>query len=141
MNSEEKRAVIERYVQAYNAFDVEAMAALLHPDAEYLRITDGEVTARASGLQEFGTLAAEEGKQCSSRKLTVMQDYEKGGQVLLELKLTCVLAAEVAERLQGGETLTLEGVGEVTFHEEKIHRLTEILTVSRKVSETKGHES
>lgn len=51
------RGLIERYIAAYNAFDVSGMMALLHPDIVFENIAGDRVTASARGADEFRALA------------------------------------------------------------------------------------
>lgn len=126
MNTEEKRSVIECYVHAVNAFDVETMIALLHPDVEYKSISDGTVTLSASGIEAFRNLA-EQGKQIfSSRKQTIMEFYEKGDQVIMEISYVGVLAVDLPDGMHAGDTLNLDGLLEIVLRDEKIYRITEI---------------
>ncbi|MEO0538525.1 MAG: hypothetical protein AAF215_32275 [Cyanobacteria bacterium P01_A01_bin.123] len=53
MTEEEKRDLIDRYLDAYNAFDVEEMMSTVHPDVEFKNVSGGEVNAAASGASEF----------------------------------------------------------------------------------------
>lgn len=126
MNTEEKRSIIECYVHAFNAFDVEMMIALLHPDVEYKSISDGAVTLSSSGVEAFRDLA-EQGKQIfSSRKQTIMEFYEKGEQVIMEISYAGVLAVDLPDGMHAGDTLQLEGLLEIVLRDEKIYRITEI---------------
>lgn len=131
MTGEDKRAVIDSYIHAFNGFDVEGMMAALHPDAYYLVIHDGDVSCRAEGADELRSAFLQEGGRCSSRKKTVMEYYEKGEQVVLELSYSCVLAHEQPDGRVAGDTLTWEGIGEVTLSEDRIARLIEIFSASQ----------
>ena len=53
MNEDEKRSLIERYLASYNAFDIDGMMAVIHPDIEFKNVSGGEVNATASGSDEF----------------------------------------------------------------------------------------
>ena len=61
MEADEKRRLIERYLEAYNSLDVEGMMALVHENIKFTNLCAGEVNARASRAAEFRTLA-EQGK-------------------------------------------------------------------------------
>ena len=45
----EQRRVVERYVAAFNACDVNAAAALMHPDIEWLSLSDSDIHSVAKG--------------------------------------------------------------------------------------------
>ena len=51
------RALIERYVAAYNAFDVPGLLALLDAEIVFQNVENGRVTVEANGIEEFRQLA------------------------------------------------------------------------------------
>ena len=55
MEKSEKENLIERYVRAYNDFDVDGMVALLHPEITFQNVSGGEVNAATSGLPSFAS--------------------------------------------------------------------------------------
>lgn len=57
MDDVSNQALIERYINAYNAFDIEGMLALLSPDIIFESFSGGQLTASASGVEEFRQLA------------------------------------------------------------------------------------
>jgi len=57
METKAKKNLIERFVRAYNGFDVEGMMALLHPECSFQNISGGQVTASAAGIRQFRELA------------------------------------------------------------------------------------
>lgn len=126
MDTEEKRSVIDLYVHAYNAFDVETMMSLLHPDVEFKSISEGAVTLSASGLEEFRSLAEQGAILFSSRKLTIMEFYEKDDQVIVEMTYSAVVAVDLPDGMKAGDTLSLEGLSEIIFRDGKIYRMTDI---------------
>jgi ketosteroid isomerase-like protein len=56
-NADRQKEVIEGYIAAYNAFDIEAMLAFIHPDVVFKNVAGGEVNATATGADEFRTMA------------------------------------------------------------------------------------
>lgn len=48
MTEKQKRQTIEKYIQSYNAFDIDAIISTLHPDVNFKNITDGRVNASTS---------------------------------------------------------------------------------------------
>jgi ketosteroid isomerase-like protein len=72
------RDVIDRYLAAYNAFDVAGMLAVLHPNIEFRNVTNGEVTAAARGRDEFRALAKRAVTLFTSRR-QVVREYGREG--------------------------------------------------------------
>lgn len=62
------RRLIDRYIAAYNAFDVAGMLDVLHPDVEFRNVSGGTETASAHGREEFRALAKRGVKLFRSRR-------------------------------------------------------------------------
>jgi len=120
--------MLEGYVHAFNAFDVEGMIAFLHADARSITIVDGEVTSSIDGVEDVRSHELTESARCSSRKKTIMEFYERGERVVLELSYSCVLAVDQPGGLRAGDTVTLEGIAEVAFIEDRISEVAEIFS-------------
>ena len=126
MDAHAKRSVIERYIDAYNAFDVDGMLSVIHPDIEFKNVSGGEVNATASGVDEFRQLAEYSKKLFSSRKQTILSFREEQDQVFIDISYEGVLAADLPNGMKAGETLCLCGQSEFTFRGTKICRITDI---------------
>ncbi len=124
MDADKKRALIERFLDAYNRFDIEGMIEVLHPDIEFRNITGGNVDATASGLKEFRALAEQSAKLFESRKQAVITLDPSSEGVSVEIEFTGVLAMDIPNGPKAGETLELQGHSEYVFREEKIYQLT-----------------
>ncbi len=57
MDEDEKRSLVERYLAAYNAFDIDGMMELIHPNIEFKNVSGGEVNATASDVIKYRQLA------------------------------------------------------------------------------------
>jgi hypothetical protein len=53
----EQQALVERYLAAYNSFDIDGMLAQLHPAVRFENYAGGQLTAEASGAEAFRALA------------------------------------------------------------------------------------
>lgn len=127
MMAEEKQAIIERYIHAYNAFDIDAMVSLLHPAIEFKNMSNGQVTVQAKGAHEFRALAMQGKTIFSSRKQTIMKYAENGDRATIEVLYTGVFAIDLPEGMKAGETLNLAGRSEFSFRDGKIYTLTDIV--------------
>jgi hypothetical protein len=59
--------IVSKYVEAYNARDLEGMSALAHPDIEWLNIEESKVSSAANGKVD---LMAQMGDYFSSPQVT-----------------------------------------------------------------------
>ena len=95
MNQDEKRAAIERYLAAYNAFDIDGMMSVIHRDVRFKNVSGGEVNVTASGADEFRKLAERSRKLFSSRKQTMTSFDMKDDQVWIGVDYEGVLASDL----------------------------------------------
>lgn len=125
MNPDEQRAVIHRYIAAYNAFDIEGMMATIHRDIEFKNLSGGVVNAAASGAEEFLQLAEQSKRLFSARRQTVTRFVSHGDRAVVEVAYEAVLAADLPNGHKAGETFRLDGRSEFVFRDGRIYRLTD----------------
>ncbi len=125
MNPDEKKALIDRYLIAYNAFDIEAMLALLHPEIKFKNISGGKVNASASGIGEFRKLAEQSKKLFSSRQQTMTKFEDTGERTMIEVKFRGVLAMDF-NGMKQEHVLELIGRSEFQFRDGLICKITDM---------------
>lgn len=119
------REIIERYLAAYNAFDVPAMVALLHPDVHFENVSGDQVTATAEGRDEFTRLAEQARLVFASRRQTLLAYREDAARVEIEVAVEGELAADLAPQLPAGFTIRLRGRSRFTFRDGLIASLVD----------------
>jgi ketosteroid isomerase-like protein len=119
------RALIERYLAAYNAFDVEGMLALLHPDVTFENRAGGQVTAAARGRDEFRALATHAATLFTSRRQTIRQYAPTAAGAEVEIAYEGTLAVDLGPELRAGSTLRLTGRSTFEIRGEHIARLVD----------------
>lgn len=125
MDAVEMRQLIDRYVAAYNAFDVDGMLAVLHPEIEFRNVSRGEITASASGADEFSKIARQATGLFSFRHQEIVGFRSKGNVATAEIRYEGVLAADLPNGLRAGEALRLDGRSEFSFRDGMIDRITD----------------
>ena len=125
MNESDKENLIQRFVQAYNDFDIDGMVALMHPDCIFQNVSGGEVSASATGVQEFRDLAERSKKLFSSRRQTITAYHHHGETVSVEIDYEGVLREDIPNGLKAGEIVKLKGKSDFQFRDGLIHSLTD----------------
>lgn len=123
--SDQHRALIERYLAAYNAFDVEGMLALLDPDVTFENRVGGQVTAEAHGCDEFRRLAEYAATLFTSRRQVIRQYVPTGMGAHVEIDYEGTLAADLGPELRAGKTLRLSGRSTFEIREGRITGLVD----------------
>lgn len=115
MSNSDKQTLIDRYLIAYNSFDIGGMLALLSPDVRFENYSGGQLTAATSGVDEFKQLAEQSKSLFSEReqritKLTFNQDS-----AVADIAYRGKLAADVPDGPSAGTVLDLQGQSEFSF--------------------------
>jgi ketosteroid isomerase-like protein len=119
------RDVIDRYLAAYNAFDVAGMLDGLHPNIEFRNVTNGEVTAAARGRDEFRALAKRAVTLFTSRGQTVREYGREGDEAWITVDYVGVLATDLGPGMAAGDTLRLSGRSTFRFRDGLIVELVD----------------
>lgn len=125
MNPEDQHHLVERFLSAYNGFDIDAMMTTVHPEIEFVNVSEGEINALARGAEAFRALAEQSADLFSSRRQTVI-DFEPGEQgVVVQVSWEGVLAVDLPNVGGRGDRLRLRGSSEFTFRDGLIYRLVD----------------
>ena len=126
MTTEDKKQLIEQYLNAYNSFDIDGIIKLISDDIEFTNISNGEVNAFAKGKEEFQVLA-EKGKSIFSSRRQSITHFEDSSKVTkIDIWYRAKLAIDLTNGMKSGEELNLKGLTEFTFNEGKIHSIKDI---------------
>ncbi|UCG88193.1 MAG: nuclear transport factor 2 family protein [Gemmatimonadota bacterium] len=125
MDPVEQRSVIDRYLAAYNAFDIPGMMATIHHDIEFKNISGGVVNATAAGERDFRQLAEQSKGLFSSRNQTIKTFESHEDTAVIEVRYEAVLASDLPNGMKAGETLRLDGRSEFVFRDGRIYRLVD----------------
>lgn len=125
MTNQDKRDLINRYINAYNAFDIDGMMAIVHPEIKFKNITGGEVNAEASGVDEFRQMAEQSKELFSSREQEISEFTADGNEASIHINYEAVLASDLPNGMKKGETLKLNGRSEFRFMDGKISSITD----------------
>ncbi len=123
MNSTEMKALVEKYIAAYNSFDIEGMLALVHPNVEFKNVAKGAVNAQATGMDAFRRLAEQSKGLFSARKQTMTSFQESGDRAVITVTFRAVLAVDLSSGMKQDHELNLSGRSEFTFRDGKIVRI------------------
>ena len=123
MNSAAKRSLVDRYIAAYNAFDIDGMMATIHPQVHFENVSDGAVNAAASGAHELRQLAEQSKGLFSSRRQSIQTFESDGDTAVVEVAYEAVLATDLPNGMKAGETLRLDGRSEFVFRDGRIYQL------------------
>ena len=116
-STDSQRAVIDRYLDAYNGFDVSGMLDVLHPAVAFRNVDAGRVTVETHGREEFRALAERAVTRFRSRRQTIRAYASEGARAWITVDYEGVLATALGPGMQAGDTLRLTGRSTFTFRD------------------------
>ena len=125
MNQKQMLEIINGYIKAYNAMDVEGMLSFLHEDIVFHNVTEGRYGLSVNGREDFGRLATQALSLFKARKQTIAQTIFDGETATAKIEYEGTLAADLPSFGMAGETITFRGRSEFVFKDGFIHILTD----------------
>ena len=123
MTDAAKRALVDRYLAAYNAFDLDGLMATLHPDVAFENVAGGAVSAE--GAEAFRALAEQAAALFSSRRQTITAFEATEGGAVADVEYRATLAHDLPGGPAAGEAIRIRGRSEFAFRDGRISRLTD----------------
>lgn len=119
------KELVEAYVAAYNAFDIEGMLGLLSDDVRFENHSGDALTAQASGRAAFRALA-EQSKALFAQREQRIAGWDIGADtVTVAIDYTGRLARDIPGGPAAGTVIALRGASEFAFAEGKIARIVD----------------
>lgn len=129
MNYQHMRDIINRYVAAYNALDVDGMLRELHEEVVFINQSGGVTTHEISGIADFRTQAEAALTMFSERRQQIFSYREPvdGGsaEISIEIAYTATLAKDLPNGMKAGDALRLRGWSDFRFQDGKIIEITD----------------
>lgn len=117
--------IFQRYLLAYNSFDVEAMLQLLSEDVRFENYSNDALTVSASNKREFKELA-EKGKWIfDERKQELLSTRPVECGLEAKIRFWGKLSNEAATEAGASPYVEIMGTSEVQFQDNKIVKLVD----------------
>lgn len=123
MDAEEIRSIVDRYLNCYNMFDIAGMMNLIHPEIEFRNFSGGEVTAQASGEDQFRKLVELTSGLFSEREQALKNMTIESDVAVADIEYSGVLKTDLPSGQKAGETLHLTGQSAFHFKDGKIFKI------------------
>ncbi|MGN7832247.1 nuclear transport factor 2 family protein [Pseudoxanthomonas sp. 22568] len=125
MNDADKQALIQRYITAYNAFDIDGMVALLSDDVRFENHAGGALTTATDGSDAFRALAEQSRWLFSVREQRVTSWRFDPERTIVEIDYRGTLAQNIPDGPSAGTELALQGRSEFGFAGDRINHLAD----------------
>lgn len=122
-NSDNQQELIERYLTAYNSFDVDGMLAVLSPDVRFENYSGGQLTVSVNGIEEFKQLAEQSSALFSEREQRVTRLTVSNETAMADIAYRGRLAVDLPDGPASGTVLDLKGQSEFYFKGGRISKI------------------
>jgi hypothetical protein len=120
-------AIVRRYVEAYNAMDVEAMLACLSSDVRFVNRTGGAVTHETYGIDSFRALAEQGVQLFVEREQTILDCISVEDRAALRIAYRAVVKQDLPNGWKAGQAIETTGASFFSIDGAKI---TEVIDAS-----------
>lgn len=125
MTNSEKEQLINRYLVAYNSFDIDGMVKLLSSDIRFENYSGGQLTDTTNGKDEFRELADKSKSLFSEREQRITKLSINEDSAIAEIAYRGTLAVDIPDGPSTGTVLDLQGQSEFSFTAGKISKIVD----------------
>ena len=120
METSQQKTIIESYVRAYNAFDIDGMTQHLHPGVVFENVSNGEVDLTTEGMEAFREQAERAKVLFAQREQRITDWTFDGDQVTIAIDYDATLGIDLPNGLEAGDQLSMQGESEFHFRDGKV---------------------
>jgi hypothetical protein len=124
MNSPE-RSLIERFIAAYNAFDIEGMIAQVSPDVRFENYAGDTLTIATNGVEQFRELAERSKAMFSEREQRILSITGDERSATVDIAYRGRLAIDVPAGPSAGTVIEMGGRSEYSFASGRITKIVD----------------
>lgn len=120
MNPIKMKEIIEKYISAYNSFDIEGMIAPLHEEIEFRNSSSGSVDVETKGIEKFREIAEQSKSLFSYRCQTIVGYSFEDDKAQVEIDYEGILAKDLPNGMKAGDRIHMKGRSVFAFRDEKV---------------------
>jgi len=120
MNATKAQLLVEKYIEAYNRFDMATMLACLQPDVQFEHSTNGDVTVRLASKEAFESQAIRAAAWFSERTQRITAFRWLNEQAEADIDYCAITATDLPNGVKAGVKLRFSGYSRFSFREELI---------------------
>ena len=114
------RALVDRYIDAYNRMDVVAMLATMQDEVVFENYTAGVPSVRTIGIAELRHLAESSRHLFSMRRQTITAWREDGDTAHAGIHFEGIFAVDLPNGVCAGQSIALAGRSEFRQHDGRL---------------------
>ncbi|SFW55843.1 nuclear transport factor 2 family protein [Luteibacter sp. UNCMF366Tsu5.1] len=118
-----RRQLIDRYIEAYNRFDIDGMLATLSDDVRFEHHAGDTLAVATDGKTEFEKLARVGAAMFASRQQTVQSLEERDATIVATIDFHGEIAEDIPDGPGAGTVIEMRGQSEFGFADGRICRV------------------
>ncbi|HEX3006168.1 MAG TPA: nuclear transport factor 2 family protein [Bacteroidales bacterium] len=118
--------IIEKYIKAYNSFDIDKMLTDMDDNVRFENISDGEVNLVTNNISELRIQAEQARQFFKEREQTITNYIFSDNLVEVHIDYKGILAIDFPNGLKAGDKIELKGKSVFKFKNNKIIELKDI---------------
>ncbi len=120
------KQLINKYIAAYNNFDIDQMISLFDENCSFENISNSVSTVKTHGRQELLELALKSAELFEKRAQTIIDANFTDDKAVVKIDYLATLAVDLPNGLKKGQELHLRGESIFEFKDGKIKSLTDL---------------
>jgi ketosteroid isomerase-like protein len=117
MDATQAEVLVNKYIEAYNGFDVPGMLACLHPDVQFEHSTNGDVMVRLEGKDAFESQAIRAAAWFTERTQHVTTFRWQDERAETDIDYFAITATDLPNGVKAGTTLQFSGRSIFSFRD------------------------
>lgn len=114
------RALVDRYLDAYNRMDVDAMLATMQDEVVFENYSASVLSVRTIGIAELRHLAESSRHLFSMRRQTIAAWREVDGCGYASIRFEGTFAVDLPNGVRAGQSIALQGRSEFRQHDGRL---------------------
>jgi hypothetical protein len=117
--------IIARYIEAYNAMNVQAMLDCLSSDVRFMNRSNGVVTNETQGIEAFRALAEQGVQLFSEREQTILDCIAIDDRAAVRIGYRAKVKADLPNGWKSGQVIEMKGTSFFMISERKISEVVD----------------
>ncbi|KER10126.1 MAG: hypothetical protein HY22_07650 [[Candidatus Thermochlorobacteriaceae] bacterium GBChlB] len=126
MTTSAMQSAAERYIDAYNRFDIDSMLAELHERVVFRNCSNDELTCQTEGKAAFRAQAEQAKALFKTREQKILSATERDGKLRIEIRYTGILGSDLPNGWKADQRIEMSGYSIFGFEDGKIISLDDV---------------
>jgi hypothetical protein len=109
---ESNKEIINKFITAYNSYDIDSMLSLLHPEVLFTNLSSGKVSVQTEGKEAFEKLARQSAEIFKEREQKIVSYEEANNKVNVEIQYRAKLVINLPNGSRSSDNINMRSKSE-----------------------------